>query len=65
MECIHADEVLEMIPLWSYADMKKETQKSIDKHYKRLSKLNRESSVRTMTPEELAYRIARKQLDGK
>ncbi len=64
MEGIHAENMLELISVNAYADMKKESQKKIDKTYQRMAKANRESQLKTMTPEELAYGIARKQIDG-
>ena len=64
MEGIHAENMLELISVNNFAEMKKETQKKIDKTYQRMAKANRESQLKTMTPEELAYGIARKQLDG-
>jgi hypothetical protein len=65
MECIHADEVLEMLPVWNYSDIKKDSQKNIDKHYSRMSKKHRESELKTLTPEELAYGIAKDRINGK
>ena len=64
MEGIHAENMLEMISVGCYADMKKESQKKLDKTYQRMAKAHRESQLKTMTPEELAYGIARKQLNG-
>ena len=64
METIHAEEMLDQITVSAYPDLKPNSQKDIDKRYRRQTRVHRESELRTMTPEELAYGIARKQLDG-
>lgn len=64
MEAIHAEEVLEQIPLVCFPDMKKEARTSIEKKYTRMASANRETNIKTLTPEELAYGVARKQIDG-
>lgn len=65
MESINAEDVLEKINISSYPNMSKESRKRIDKHYQKAFRNNRESDLKTLTPQELAYGIARKQIDGK
>lgn len=64
METIHSEDVLEKLMIASFPNIKQNSQKKIESSYKRLTTKHRESDVKTMTPEELAYGVARKQLDG-
>lgn len=64
METIHAEEILEQFMVSAYPELKVKSQKDMESKYRRLTRVHRESELKTMTPEELAYGIARKQLDG-
>lgn len=64
METIHSEDVLEKLMIASFPNIKSQTQKKIESSYKRITTKHRETETTTMTPEELAYGIARKQLDA-
>lgn len=64
METIHAEEMLDQFVVSTFPKMKVKAQRDLESKYLRLTRTHRESQLRTMTPEELAYGIARKQIDG-
>lgn len=64
METISAEEMLESFTVSAYPKLNVKSQKQLESRYQRQTRTHRESELKTMTPEELAYGIARKQLDG-
>lgn len=64
LETIHAEEMLDSFLISAYPELKQKNRESIESKYKRTSEMHRATQLKTMTPEELAYGIARKQLHG-
>ena len=64
MEWLHAEEMTEQLRILCAPHSKQNYIDSIQKMYDRQASYYRESELKTMTPEELAYGIARKHIDG-